>query len=152
MQETLRNTSLIPGLGRSPGEGNGSPLQYSCLGNPMDKGAWQAIYTIESQRVRHSRSNLALALHGKIGSSFKPPYHSQRCLWDLVATCKALFLYLHIKTSSHAIWLYIITYLSWLLLSTKPLIIFLIFVSLPSILSILSSLPSISSYTSQLTP
>ena len=33
---------LIPGLGRSPGEGNGNPLQYSCLENPMDKGAWQA--------------------------------------------------------------------------------------------------------------
>jgi len=31
---------LIPGLGRSPGEGNGNPLQYSCLGNPMDRGAW----------------------------------------------------------------------------------------------------------------
>ena len=28
--------------GRSPGEGNGNPLQYSCLGNPMDRGAWQA--------------------------------------------------------------------------------------------------------------
>ena len=33
----------IPGLGRSPGEGNGNPLQYSCLGNPMDTGAWWAI-------------------------------------------------------------------------------------------------------------
>ena len=33
---------LIPGLGRSPGEGNVNPLQYSCLGNPMDRGAWQA--------------------------------------------------------------------------------------------------------------
>ena len=32
--------SLIPGSGRSPGEGNGNPLQYSCLGNRMDKGAW----------------------------------------------------------------------------------------------------------------
>ena len=31
---------LIPGSGRSPGEGNGDPLQYSCLGNPMDRGAW----------------------------------------------------------------------------------------------------------------
>ena len=31
---------LIPGLGRSPGEGNGNPLQYSCLENAMDKGAW----------------------------------------------------------------------------------------------------------------
>ena len=33
---------LIPGLGRSPGEGNGNPLQYSCLENPMDGGAWWA--------------------------------------------------------------------------------------------------------------
>ena len=33
---------LIPGLGRSPGEGNGDPLQYSCLENPMDRGAQQA--------------------------------------------------------------------------------------------------------------
>ena len=32
----------IPGLGRSSGEGNGNPLQYSCLENPMDRGAWQA--------------------------------------------------------------------------------------------------------------
>ena len=31
----------IPGSGRSPGEGNGNPLQYSCLGNPMDREAWQ---------------------------------------------------------------------------------------------------------------
>ena len=30
----------VPGLGRSPGEGNGNPLQYSCLENPMDGGAW----------------------------------------------------------------------------------------------------------------
>ena len=34
---------LIPGVGRSPGEGNGNPLQHSCLENPMDRGAWQAI-------------------------------------------------------------------------------------------------------------
>ena len=34
--------SLIPGLGRCPGEGNGNPLQYCCLENPMDRGAWQA--------------------------------------------------------------------------------------------------------------
>ena len=34
---------LIPGLGKSPKEGNGNPLQYSCLENPMDRGAWRAI-------------------------------------------------------------------------------------------------------------
>ena len=33
---------LIPGSGRSPGEGNGNPSQYSCLGNPMDRGVWWA--------------------------------------------------------------------------------------------------------------
>ena len=33
----------IPRLGRSPGEGHGNPLQYSCLGNPMDRGAWWAV-------------------------------------------------------------------------------------------------------------
>ena len=37
------DVDLIPGLGRSPGEGNGNPLQYSCLANPVDRGAWQAI-------------------------------------------------------------------------------------------------------------
>ena len=35
------DVSLISGSGRSPGEGNGYSLQYSCLGNPMDRGAWQ---------------------------------------------------------------------------------------------------------------
>ena len=36
------DTCSIPGLGRPPGEGNGYPLQYSCLGNPMDRGPWRA--------------------------------------------------------------------------------------------------------------
>ena len=35
------DTGLIPGFGRSLEEGNGNPVQYSCLGNPMDRGAWQ---------------------------------------------------------------------------------------------------------------
>ena len=39
----VRDMCLIPGLERSPGEGDGKPLQYSCLENPMDRGAWQAI-------------------------------------------------------------------------------------------------------------
>ena len=38
----VMDAGLIPGLGRSPEEGNGNPFQYSCLGNPVDKGAWQA--------------------------------------------------------------------------------------------------------------
>ena len=36
------DAGLIPQSGRSPGEGNGNPFQYSCLGNPMDRGAWRA--------------------------------------------------------------------------------------------------------------
>ena len=36
------DAGLIPVLGRSPGEGNDNPLQYSCLDNPMDRAAWQA--------------------------------------------------------------------------------------------------------------
>ena len=39
----IRDSGLIPGLGRSPGEENGNPLQYSCLESPMDRGVWQAI-------------------------------------------------------------------------------------------------------------
>ena len=37
-----RDLGSIPGSGRCPGEGNGNPLPYPCLGNPMDRGAWQA--------------------------------------------------------------------------------------------------------------
>ena len=46
------NLGLIPGLGTSPVEENGNPLQYCCLGNPMDREAWWATIT-GSQRVRH---------------------------------------------------------------------------------------------------
>ena len=42
----------VPGLGRSPGEGNGNSLQYSCLENPMDKGAWgAAIHVVAKSRT-----------------------------------------------------------------------------------------------------
>ena len=39
---SVGHAGLIPGLGRTPGEGNGNPLQYSCWENPMDRGAWRA--------------------------------------------------------------------------------------------------------------
>ena len=48
----IRAVGLIPGLGRAPGGGCGKPLQYSCLGNPMDRGAWQAT-VLGLQRVEH---------------------------------------------------------------------------------------------------
>ena len=46
----LRGVGSIPGSGRSPGVEHGNPLQYSCLENPMDRGAWQSM---GSHRVRH---------------------------------------------------------------------------------------------------
>ena len=46
----------IPGWGRSPGEGNGNPLQYSCLKNPINRGAWQ---TIQSMGVPKSWTQLS---------------------------------------------------------------------------------------------
>ena len=57
---------LIPGLGRSSGEGNGKPLQYSCLENPMDRGSWRAIV----HRVAKSQTRL-----NEFTSAFEP--------WDL---------------------------------------------------------------------
>ena len=50
----LRDVGLIPGLRRSPGGGHGSPFQYSCLVNPVDRGAWWAIV----QWVAESRTQL----------------------------------------------------------------------------------------------
>ena len=52
-----REAGLIPGWGRSPGEGNGNTLQDSCLENPTDRGAWQAIESMGLQRAGH---NLAI--------------------------------------------------------------------------------------------
>jgi len=51
--EDAGDLGLIPGSGRSPGEGNGNPLQYSCLENSMNRGAWQGIQSMELKRVRH---------------------------------------------------------------------------------------------------
>ena len=51
----VRDLGSVPGLGRSPGEGNGNPLQYSCLENSMDRGAWQAIVC----RVAKSQTRLS---------------------------------------------------------------------------------------------
>ena len=46
----------VPGSGRSPGGGNGNPLQYRCLGNPMDRGAWQAtVYGDMTEHPCHPR-------------------------------------------------------------------------------------------------
>ena len=52
----VEDLSLTPGLGRSPGEGHGNPLQCSCLENPIDRGAWRAIvHGVTKSRTRRSK-------------------------------------------------------------------------------------------------
>ena len=51
-----KDSVSIPGLGRSPGEGNGNPLQYSCLETPMDRGAWWATV----RRITKSQTRLSM--------------------------------------------------------------------------------------------
>ena len=48
---------LIPGLGRSPGGGHGNPLQYCCLENPMDRGAWRAVVHGVAKSQMHLKEN-----------------------------------------------------------------------------------------------
>ena len=57
----------IPGLGRSPGEGKGNPLQYSCLENPMDRGAWWAtVHGVAKSQTRLSDLTYLIFFWGEI--------------------------------------------------------------------------------------
>ena len=56
----IEHAASIPGLGRSPGEGNGNSLQYSCLENPMDRGAcWATVHRVAQSWTRLKRLNMA---------------------------------------------------------------------------------------------
>ena len=80
---------LIPGSERSPGEGNGNPLQYSCLENPMDGGAWR-LQSMGLQRVRH---DWATSLH------LTSAMDKQSCLW--ISLIRFLELLVSIFCSKH---------------------------------------------------
>ena len=70
MQE---NPGSSPGLGRAPGEGKDNPLQYSCLENPMDRGAWQAtVYGVVK-----SQTQLRLHFHQKDRQYFSTKAHGR---------------------------------------------------------------------------
>ena len=61
---SVGDMGLIPGLGRSPGEGNGSLLQYSCLEDPMDGGAWSAtVHGVSKSQTRLSDSHIQTHEH-----------------------------------------------------------------------------------------
>ena len=63
---SIGDLSSIPGLGRSPGEGNGNPLQYSCLENPMDRRSWPAtVHRVTKQLAKGKILNV-LALESRI--------------------------------------------------------------------------------------
>ena len=57
------DTGSVSGMGRSPGGGNGTPLQYSCLENPVDRGAWQA--TVYGDTESDTTERLSLSVHAR---------------------------------------------------------------------------------------
>ena len=60
----IRDTCSIPELGRSPGEGNGNPIQYSCLENPMDRGSWWAsVHGVAKSRTELEQLSIAPTDH-----------------------------------------------------------------------------------------
>ena len=79
-----RDVGSIPGLGRSPGEGNGNPLQHSCLGNPTDRGAWQATVHAGHKRARQDlatqQQQQQTLLISHLETASKPVYIYHLCL------------------------------------------------------------------------
>ena len=79
--EDGRDVGSMPWSGRSPEEGNGSPLQYSCLENPMDGGAWWAtIHRVIKSQTRLKR--LITHTHTCTAYICSPPPPSERVLWE----------------------------------------------------------------------
>ena len=63
LSANARDWGSIPGSGRSPGVGNGKLLQYSCLENSMDRGAWRAIFHGVAKSQKHQESPEGLSIH-----------------------------------------------------------------------------------------
>ena len=80
----ITDTCSIPGSGRCPGEGRGTPLQYSCLGNPMDRGGWRAAVHGDAQSQTRL-SDLACTQHGALHGAMKNQSKRER---------ESMFLYL----------------------------------------------------------
>ena len=75
----IRDTGSIPGLGRSPGEGHGNPVQYSCLENPMDRGARRAIVHRASKSWTRQKQ---LSSSGSIASLVTQMVKSLLAMWE----------------------------------------------------------------------
>ena len=95
----------IPGLGRSPGGGSGNPLQYSCLENPVDRGAW--LESLQTQRVghdgvtKHAHTHIlhTVILHLKI-ISFSMPMKLVSTLGMIFHKILTFSPYVHVLTDS----------------------------------------------------
>ena len=83
-----RDAGSIPGSGRSPGEGHGIPLQYSCLENPMDRGAWQAMVHRVAQNQTHAVYVTAWHIYPDPLSYSWRNIRLQLSEWDRDYTCK----------------------------------------------------------------
>ena len=74
----------VPGLGRSPGGGNGNPLQFSCLRNPMDRGAWQAtacgVTKSQARLTEHTHNGLYMTRDTALLSLYSPEWPQLPCL------------------------------------------------------------------------
>ena len=76
----IRVVGLVPGLGRSPGVGNGNPLQYCCLENSMDRGAWWAtVHGVQFDMTKHEHGNGKTAMYIKKFQVYIQVIHS--CLY-----------------------------------------------------------------------
>ena len=94
----MRRPGSIPGLGRSPGEGNGNPLQYSCLENPMDRGDWRAtVYRVTKGRTLLSDFTFfSFFLSQLLMCIIK--------LTDLTSQCKLISLMANLDPLSECVW------------------------------------------------
>ena len=89
-----RDMDSIPGSGRSPGEGNGNALQYFCLGNPKDRGAWWAIESMGSKKIghdlatkqQHNKSIIPQNLTTDVGQCDQTPT-KQQAMWGPCLAC-----------------------------------------------------------------
>ena len=95
--EDKRDVNSIPGLGRSPGKGHGNPLQFSCLENPMDRGAWQGSASTGSQRVGHDWLDLACTHNKPNLPIFFPP----RLPFDIANAVMGIYFRVELPKLSH---------------------------------------------------
>ena len=78
----VRDVGLIPGSGRSPGGGNGNPFHYSCLQNPMDRGAWQATdHRVVKSWTQLNRLSLQAILSSKALPALNTPRYRSPNTW-----------------------------------------------------------------------